>query len=97
MRHSQGLIHLLGSLAARIQRHGDAQTLDPVIPLSGVRPEKRMPNKGDVVLRAELSCSLRNGVADGRGLSWSWPVPLRSRTVGRQNRGRGVGWLHGGP
>ena len=97
MRHSQGLIHLLGSLAARIQRHGDAQTLDPVIPLSGVHPEKRMPNKGDVVLRAELSCSLRNGVADGRGLSWSWPVPLRSRTVGRQNRGRGVGWLHGGP
>lgn len=91
LRHSQGLIHLPGSLAARIQRHGDTQTFDPVIPLSGVRPEKIIPNKVDVVLRAKLSCSLGNGMADGGGLSWSRPVPPRSRTVGRQSREAGGG------
>lgn len=55
LRHGQGLIHPPGSLAARIQHHGDAQTLDPVVPFSGVRPEKRIPNKVDIVHeRAEL-------------------------------------------
>ena len=28
-------------------------------------------------------------MVDGGGLSWSWPVPPQSRTVGQQSRGQG--------